>query len=38
MSDRLEETKQQAIAKHYSDMKVMSNLIDAIDAYLIRFG
>tara|TARA_A100001201_G_scaffold140838_1_gene134830 strand:- start:254 stop:484 length:231 start_codon:yes stop_codon:yes gene_type:complete len=46
MSDRLieendisvDETKQQAIAKHYSDMKVMSNLIDAIDAYLIRFG
>ena len=46
MSDKLvedddvsvDETKQQAIAKHYSDMKVMSNLINAIDSYLIVTG
>ena len=46
MSDRLIEddevsvfeTKEQAIAKDYSDMKVMTNLINAIDEYIIRFG
>ena len=46
MSDRLveddevfvDETKEQAIAKHNSDIEVMTKLINAIDEYLIRFG
>tara|TARA_Y100000114_G_scaffold129746_1_gene127281 strand:+ start:259 stop:489 length:231 start_codon:yes stop_codon:yes gene_type:complete len=46
MSDKLledndvsvHETKQQAIAKHNSDIEVMTKLINAIDEYLIRFG
>jgi len=46
MSDRLvedndvsvDEVKEQSIAKHYSDMKKMKNLINAIDVYLITFG
>jgi len=46
MSDRLvehdeisvDEVKEQAIAKHNSDIEVMTNLINAIDEYLIRFG
>ena len=46
MSDKLvedndvsvDETKQQAIAKHYSDIEVMTKLINAIDEYLIKFG
>jgi hypothetical protein len=46
MSDRLvedndvsvDEVKEQSRAKHYSDMKKMKNLINAIDVYLITFG
>ena len=46
MSDRLvenddvsvDEFKEQSRAKHYSDMKKMKNLINAIDVYLITFG
>ena len=46
MSDRLvedndvsvDEVKKQSRAKHYSDMKKMKNLINAIDVYLITFG
>ena len=46
MSDRLveddevfvDETKEQAIAKHNSDIEVMTKLINAIDEYLIRFA
>ena len=46
MSDKLvedndvsvDEVKKQSIAKHYSDMKKMKNLINAIDVYLITFG
>tara|TARA_B100000963_G_C22544786_1_gene633900 strand:+ start:999 stop:1229 length:231 start_codon:yes stop_codon:yes gene_type:complete len=46
MSDRLidendvsvDEVKEQAIAKHMSDIKVMNNLIMAINENIIRFG
>ena len=46
MSDRLvehdevfiDEVKEQAIAKYNNDIEVMTNLINAIDEYLIRFG
>ena len=46
MSDRLvenddvsvDEVKEKSRAKHYSDMKKMKNLINAIDVYLITFG
>ena len=46
MSDKLvedndvsvDEVKKQSRAKHYSDMKKMKNLINAIDVYLITFG
>ena len=46
MSDKLvedndvsvDEVKEQSRAKHYSDMKKMKNLINAIDVYLITFG
>lgn len=34
----VDRAKEEAIAKHMSDIKVMTNLIDAIDEYLIRFG
>jgi len=30
--------KEEAIAKHMSDIKVMSKLISSINEYLIRFG
>ena len=30
--------KEEAIAKHMSDIKVMSKLINAINEYVIRFG
>ena len=46
MSDRLveddevfvDEIKEQSLAKHNSDIEVMTKLINAIDEYLIRFG
>ena len=46
MSDRLvedndvsvDEVKEQAIAKHNSDLDVMNKLIFAINEYIIRFG
>ena len=46
MSDRLieendvsiDEVKEQAIAKHMSDIKVMNNLIMAINENIIHFG
>ena len=38
IENAIDQQKEQAIAKHMKDIKVMSNLIDAIDAYLIRFG
>ena len=46
MSDRLiedndvsvDEVKEQAIAKHLSDINIMDKLIFSINDYLIRFG
>ena len=46
MSDRLieendvsvDEVKEQAIAKHNKDLKVMAKLIFAINEYIIHFG
>ena len=34
----IEKAKEQAIAKHMSDIKVMSKLILSINEYIIRFG
>ena len=34
----IDERKEQAIAKHSSEIRVMDRLINAIDEYLIRFG
>ncbi len=34
----IEKAKEQAIAKHMSDIKVMSKLVASINEYLIKFG
>ena len=34
----IDRVKEQAIAKHMSDIKVMSKLILSINEYIIRFG
>jgi len=38
IEQEVDRQKQEAIAKHMSDIKVMSKLISAINEYLIRFG
>ena len=35
---KIEKAKEQAIAKHMSDIKVMSKLVASINEYLIKFG
>jgi hypothetical protein len=38
IEQEVDRQKEEAIAKHMSDIKVMSKLISAINEYLIRFG
>jgi len=38
IEQEVDRQKEEAIAKHMSDIKVMSKLIASIDEYIIRFG
>ena len=38
IEQEVDRQKEEAIAKHMSDIKVMSKLISSINEYLIRFG
>ena len=38
IEQEVDRQKEEAIAKHMSDIKVMSKLINAINEYVIRFG
>ena len=38
IEQEVDRQKEEAIAKHMSDIKIMSKLIASIDEYIIRFG
>ena len=38
IENELDQQKEQAIAKHMTDIKVMSKLVFALNEYIIKFG